>query len=152
MKSFIVQFRKRTNAYQIKHNLEVSKKVVPLLNNSPKNKIDRNFSSVKEELGNDLVFEIRVLELHLSRDITEDDPESSGFLNSIGCVVTIKGFLFNIKTQEKIWESDRIRAWHDSRYVNVESFNEDGGKALQKFYQIACNGAARILLTQFLGE
>ncbi len=155
MKSFIIHFRKRASRFKIKHNLKLSKKKVPFLKNTRSgqpshNAVDRNFTSIREKLNSHLVLELRVLKLEVSKDITTNDPgEDSGLLATYGVALKVKGILFDLNKNKKIWESVDIETWLDTLTYTQAGLAEKKGTLLIKYYKDLSDAAAKKLVEFF---
>ncbi len=158
MKSFIIHFRKRTSRFNIKHNLKLSKKKVPFLRASrpgqlSHNGVDRDFTSIYKKLNSHLVLELRVLKLAVSNDMTSSDPRADfGLLDTYGVILKVKGILFDLDKNKKIWESADIEIWADTGIYSQAGLAEKKGTILAKYYKGLADVAAKRLVEFFFSD
>ncbi|GMT49471.1 MAG: hypothetical protein IEMM0008_1010 [bacterium] len=158
MKSFIIHFRKRSSRFNIKHNLKLSKKKVPFLRGTrpgefPRNGVDRDFTSIYKKLNSHLILELRVLKLAISNDMTPSDPrEESGFLDTYGVILKVKGILFDLDKNKKIWESVDIEIWTDTGIYSQAGLAEKKGTVLIQYYKGLADVAAKKLVEFFFND
>ncbi len=158
MRSFIIYFRKRASRFKIKHNLKLSKKKVPFLKNMrpgqpSQNAVDRDFTSIREKLNSHLVLELRVLKLAISNDMTPSDPrEDPGLLDTYGVILKVKGILFDLDKNKKIWESIDIEIWTDTLIYSKVGLAQKKGTVLAKYYKGLADVAAKRLVEFFFND
>ncbi len=151
MQYFIIYFRKMNSKFKITFNISVSKSEVPMiskdkLKSNSKDAIDRDYSKVKEDLKSHLILELRILNLELSKNKGEDGGR---FLSDYAAVLTVKGILYDLNTQKKIWESRELEEWVDTRHMTQNGLAENKGYNLRKYFQIIADRISKQLVEIF---
>lgn len=152
MRSFIIYFRKKYKMVKIKPNLKVFNKKVVLVSSKKgsSNQIDRDFKPIRKLLNSHLILELRVLR----RELTDYNPD--GYIgiafSDWYAVVRVKGFLYDLKRNKKVWESDAVEIWSNTESTVLKGLLSEKGKEIIINFKAACNKAAKILVDSFYEE